>query len=233
VYKGKTILFIIPARGGSKDLPNKNIKLLLRKPLVAWTIGQAKNSKYVDRIVVSTDDKKIVDISKRYGLELPFIRPKKLATDKAKMIDVIMHALEWLKNKGQKFDIVALLQPTSPLRTSRDIDYSIEMLFRKNCRAVISVCKAEHHPLWSNTLEPDHSMKNFLRENINNKSRQELPKYYRLNGAIYLAFYKYLKQNKGFFGKNTLAYIMPRERSVDIDNILDFWLAEAIIKRRK
>jgi N-acylneuraminate cytidylyltransferase/CMP-N,N'-diacetyllegionaminic acid synthase len=233
LYKGKNILGIIPARGGSKGLPRKNIKPLLSKPLIAWTIEQALASKYFDRVIVSTDDKEIAEISKKYGAEVPFMRPKELAEDNAKGIDVVLHAIDWLRknDRREQHDLLMLLQPTSPLRATEDIDKTIELLFLKKAKAIVSVCEVDHHPLWANTLPEDGCMKNFIRQKIMNKNRQELPIFYRLNGAIYLAFCDYIKQFKSFIGKETFAYIMPQDKSIDIDNEIEFELTRIIMKR--
>ena len=232
MYKGKTILGLIPARGGSKGLPGKNIIPLLGKPLIAWTIEQALASKYLDRVVVSTDDKEIAEISKKYGAEVPFIRPKELATDEAKGIDVVLHTINCLKenDKRKQYDLIILLQPTSPLRATEDVDKAIELLFLKEAKAIVSVCEVDHHPLWANTLPEDECMKDFIRQEIMNKNRQELPKFYRFNGAIYIAYCDYLQKQKSFFGEKTFAYIMPIERSIDIDDEIDFELAEILMK---
>jgi len=232
MYKGKNILGLIPARGGSKGLPRKNIKPLLGKPLIAWTIEQALASKYLDRVVVSTDDKEIAEISKKYRADISFIRPKELAEDNAKRIEVVLHTIDWFRenDKRKQYDLIMLLQPTSPLRNSEDIDKAIELLFLKEAKAIVSVCEVDHHPLWANTLSKDGSMKDFIRKEIMNKNRQELPIFYRLNGAIYLAYCDYIKEQESFFGENTFAYIMPRERSIDIDDEIDFELVEILIK---
>ena len=232
MYKGKNILGLIPARGGSKGLPRKNIKPLLGKPIIAWTIEQALASKYLDRVVVSTDAKEIAEISKKYGAEVPFMRPKELAEDKAKGMDVVLHTIDWLKenDKRKHYDLIMLLQPTSPLRIKEDIDNSIELLFLKEAKAIVSVCEVDHHPLWANTLPKDGCTKDFIRKEIMNKNRQELPIYYRLNGSIYLAYCNYIKEKESFFGEKTFAYIMPRERSIDIDDEIDFELAEILMK---
>jgi len=232
MYKGRTILGLIPARGGSKGLPRKNIKPLLGKPLIAWTIEQALASKYLDKVVVSTDDKEIAEISKKYGAAVPFMRPKELAEDNAKGIEVVLHAIDWLKknNKQKQYNLLMLLQPTSPLRSTEDIDKAIEILFLKEAKAIVSVCEADHHPLWANTLPGDGCMKDFIKKEIMNKNRQELPVFYRLNGAIYSAYCDYIKERKSFFGKETFAYIMPKSRSVDIDNEVDLKLAEILVK---
>ncbi len=230
MYKGKTILGLIPARGGSKSLPRKNIRPLLGRPLIAWTIEQTLASKYLDRVLVSTDDEEIAEISKKYGTEVPFMRPKELATDEVKGIDVVLHAINWMDKNGNPYDLIMVVQPTSPLRTSEDIDRAIGLLFFKKAQAVVSVAETKHHPYWSNTLPKDGCMKNFVRSEIMNKNRQELPVFYRLNGAIYLAYWDYLKEQKSFLGKETFAYLMSPERSVDVDSEMDFRFTEFLIK---
>jgi len=140
------------------------------------------------------------------------MRPKELTTDEAKGIEVVLYAIDWLKenDKQKQYDLLILLQPTSPLRISEDIDKAIELLFLKEAKAIVSVCEVDHHPLWANTLPENGCMKNFIRKEIMNKNRQELPIFYRLNGAIYLAYWNYLKEQENFFGKETFAYIMPK-----------------------
>ena len=231
MINGKSVLAIIPARGGSKGLPGKNIKELCGKPLIAWSIEQAKSCSDIDRIVVSTDDKGIIEVAKKYGAEVPFVRPAELANDTASTIDVISHAINWFKeHEDYPAEYILLLQPTSPLRTMEDIQASIQTLKDKNARAVVSVCEIDHHPLWSNTLPENGNMKDFLRPEILNKRRQDLPIFYRLNGAIYLAESDYLLAHNGFFGPNTFAYKMPKSRSVDIDSDLDFKLSQLLFE---
>jgi len=229
MYNNKSIIGLIPARGGSKGLPGKNIKPLSGKPLIAWTIEQALSSKYLNRVIASTDDEEIAVISKKYGAEVPFIRPKELATDEAKGNDVALHAVNWMEKMGNPYDLVMVLQPTSPLRTSVDIDRAIELLFSIRAQAVVSVAETEYHPYWTNTLPKDGCMENFGRLEAKNKNRQELPVFYRLNGAIKLAYLDYLKKQKTFLGKETFAYLMSPERSVDIDNEMDFRFSEFLI----
>lgn len=226
MYKYKTVLGLIPARSGSKGLSGKNIKNFCNKPLIYWTIKPALASRCLDSVIVSTDSPKIAQISRKGGAWVPFLRPKYLAKDNSSTIDVILHALGFLKKMGKQYDLVMLLQPTSPLRSSEDIDNSIELLYRKKAKAVVSVCEAEHSPYWSNVLPADCNMGKFLRPEAENKNRQELPNFYRLNGAIYLADWNYLKFKKSFFGSKTYAYIMPHERSIDIDTQIDFKIAE-------
>jgi len=228
MYKGRKILALIPARSESKRLPGKNIKMLAKRPLIAWTIEHAMLSDYVDKIVVSTDDRKIADISERYGAEAPFLRPRKLATDKATSIDVLLHSLDWLKKNKEFYDIVVFLQPTSPLRTGRDIDRAIRLFFSKKAKAVVSVCGVGHSVLWSDTLPKNGCMKDFM------KNKQDKhKKYYMLNGAIYLVCVDFMRNNRTFLGAKTFAYMMPRERSIDIDNKVDFLVAESLLKNRK
>ncbi len=230
MYKNKKILALIPARGGSKRLPYKNVRPLLGKPLIAWTIEEAKKSKYLDRVIVSTDSEEITEISAKYGAETPFLRPKELATDEVQGIDVVLHAINWFRNIGELYDLLILLQPTSPLRAPEDIDKAIKLLFLKNARAVISVSKVTHHPYWVNTLPDDGCMRDFIRKEAVNNNRQQVPDFYALNGAIYVAFCNYILERKSFHGQGTFAYIMPEGRSVDIDSEGDFKLAEIFMR---
>jgi CMP-N,N'-diacetyllegionaminic acid synthase len=231
VYEDKTILGFIPARGGSKGLPRKNILPLLGKPLISWTIDQANNSRYIDKIIVSTDDEEIAGVSKLFGAQVPFLRPADIATDDAKTIDAILHAIDWFEHMKEFYDLFIVLQPTSPLRIAEDIDKAVELLFSKRAQSIVSVCEAEHHPYLSNTLPENHSLKDFLRPEIINKPRQELPFFYRLNGAIYLSYCKHIQREKNFLGDCSYAYIMPQERSIDIDNEIDYRFAEFLLKK--
>ena len=231
MISGKRLLAIIPARGGSKRLPRKNILDLAGKPLIAWTIEAALESKYIDRIVVSTDSKEISSISRKYGADVPFMRPDELATDETTSIDVVLHQLDQLEECNDSYSYVILLQPTSPLRTAENIDESVELLKSRNSDAVISVCKVEHSPLWCNTIPADGSLLNFLDDSILNKRSQDLNQYYRLNGAIYLCNIKLLKKEKNFFLKsNSIAYKMNEEQSIDIDSKNDFMCASMQIE---
>jgi len=218
-------LAIIPARGGSKRLPNKNILDLNGKPLIAWSIEAAKKSKFIDEIVISSDSEEILEIAKKYDVNI-IKRPDELATDTASSIDVVKHVIE----NYPGYEYIVLLQPTSPLRTEKHINKAIELLEKKKADAVISVCEMDHSPLWSNTLPESLSMENFLREDVKNKRSQDLPKYYRLNGAIYICkIDKFLEKNTFFLDKNIYAYIMDKKSSVDIDDEIDFKLAEVLL----
>lgn len=230
MYNGKKILGVITARGGSKGLPGKNIRPLHGKPLLAWSIEAGKYSGILDELLVTTDDHEIGAIAREYGASVPFIRPPELATDTTQTMDVLLHVLEWYEQTGLFFDLLVLLQPTSPLRTAEDIVRGVKLLFEKYAQAVVSVCEAEHHPYWMNHLPEDGCMGNFLRKEAQNMPRQLLNTYYRLNGALYIAEITWLKEQKSFFGEKTFAYVMERERSVDIDEMMDFQLAEILLK---
>ena len=233
MFKGRRFLALIPARGGSKGLKDKNIRQLNNKPLLAYTIEAAKESRIFDRIIVSTDSEKIAAVALKYGAEVPFMRPKELATDTASSMDVLIYTIELLQESNDKYDYVALLQPTSPLRTSQDIVGAVNLLIEKNANSVVSVCKVEHSPLWSNTLPEDLSLKDFIRPEIRNLRRQDLPIFYRLNGAIYIVKVSYILESKDFFGQESYAYIMPVNRSVDTDTELDLVLAEVLLQHEK
>jgi CMP-N,N'-diacetyllegionaminic acid synthase len=222
MYKDKTFLAIIPARGGSKRLPRKNILDLCGKPLILWTIEAGLKSKYIDRVIVSSDDKDILNISKNNGAEI-IKRPDELSNDTATTFDVIKHTIENIS----KYDYIVLLQPTSPLRSKKHIDDAIELLEKKEANAVVSVCEMEHSPLWSNILDDSLSMKDFLKDEILNKRSQDLEKYYRLNGAIYICQSKKLLEEKSF------AYIMDKRNSIDIDEEIDFKMAEFFFRKER
>lgn len=232
MYKNKKILCIIPARSGSKGLPGKNIKKLLGKPLIAYTIEHAKGSKYIDRIIVSTDSSKISKISKQYGAEAPFIRPKRLATDKSSGIDVLLHAIGWMEEKEKyDFDILVLLHATAPLRKTEDIDNSIELLFKKDYDNIFSVTEAHRNPYF-NMVEMDDNRRIKLVKKGNFPTRQSAPKAFDMNSSIYVWKKKALKEKKSVFLRKSGIYLMPRERSIDIDDYIDFKISEALMRKR-
>lgn len=219
-------LAIIPARIGSKGLKEKNIKTLNGKPLIAYTIEAAIKSKIFDEVIVSTESEKIAEISKKYGAKLPFIRPLELATDEAKSSDVIIHALKFYPD----FTNFCLLQPTSPLRSYNDIINAYNLFLDKRANSVVSVCETDHSPLWTNTIDDNLNMDNFLSKETKSKRRQDLPNYYRLNGSIYFSKIDYYLQYNNWYEKKCFAYIMPKKRSIDIDDIIDFKLVELLLK---
>ena len=230
MYKNKSFLAIIPARGGSKRLPRKNVLLLANKPLIAHTIESSIKSKYIDKTIVTSDDEEILNISKIFGANI-IKRPGNLASDTATTYDAINHTIN---NLEEKYDYIVLLQATSPLRNENHINEAIELLEIKNADAIISVCEMDHSPLWSNTLNDSLSMSGFLKDEVLNKRSQDLEKYYRLNGAIYICKTDKLLEEKSFFLKDKIfAYLMDRKISIDIDEEIDFIIANELIKINK
>jgi N-acylneuraminate cytidylyltransferase len=226
------ILAIIPARGGSVRLPGKNIRVLGNKPLIEWSIDVARKVSSIDKIFVSTDCDDIADICRQAGLDIPVLRPKNLSGDKSSTIDAAKHAIEYLKGKGEIYDFALILQPTSPLRSADHVRQAIDMVSSQNADAVISVCKCEHSPLWTNTLPDNYSMTNFLETKLKNLPSQELPIYYRLNGAIFLVNINRLYEEETFLlSRNSYAIEMDAMASIDIDHEIDFLLAETIINQ--
>jgi CMP-N,N'-diacetyllegionaminic acid synthase len=229
--KNRNFLAIIPARSGSKRLPNKNIKDLRGQPLISYTIQAALNSKYINETVVTTDCEEIKNVAKKFGANTPFLRPSYLAQDDSTSIDVAKHCIEFYKNTlNKEYDFIVFLQPTSPLRDEKDIDKAIEFLIEKDADCVISVCEMEHNPIWSNTLDETKNMNNFLDEKYINRRTQDLPKYYRINGAIYICrVKKLLEENRLLLKNNIFAYEMSQEKSIDIDTNLDFLITKTLL----
>lgn len=223
---------IIPIRSGSKGLKDKNILPLNGKPLVAYTIEAALRSKMFDEVFVSTDSEEYAKIAEEYGANASFLRSQKLSGDAADSWDVVREVIDEFEKKGQEFEEIMLLQATSPLRDEIDICKCVELMEINNANSIQSVCEMNHSPLWSNQLPADGRMDDFAIEPYDRMPRQSLPKYYRLNGAIYLLKRSELYQDK-MFRKNSFAYIMPTEKSVDIDNKFDFQIAELLIKSEK
>lgn len=219
-------LAVITARSGSKGLKDKNIKLLKGHPLLAYSIEAAKDSGMFDRIFVSTDSEQYAEISRKYGADVPFLRAEEIAGDHASSWDAVREAVEQYEKLGQRFDTVTLLQPTSPLRSADDIIKGYRLFMEKEADYVIGVCPAEHSPLWCNTLPEDMSMDGFISKEIDSKPRQELPDYYRINGALYIVRVSALSGVDDMYHQGCYAYIMPPERSIDIDTAFDFKIAE-------
>jgi CMP-N-acetylneuraminic acid synthetase len=224
------ILAVIPARGGSRRLPGKNVLRLGDRPVIAWTIRAAEGSRLLDDTVVSTDNSRIARAARKWGGVVPFLRPARLATSRASSVDVAIDALGRMEEKtGRRYDYLVLLQPTSPLRTTEDIDNAIRLCVRRKARAVITVSPAEHDPRWTNSLGSANSMKGFL----DPRKRRNRGPFYRLNGAVYVCRADVLRRERTFFpSKGCYASVMPVERSVDIDTRTDFILAEALARKR-
>lgn len=234
MLNNKKVLAIILARGGSKGIPNKNIKKLNDKPLIAYTIEEANKSAYIDKFILSTDDKEIASVSKTFGAEVPFLRPGNLATDTATSEDAMLHTINWLGN-NQNFisDYVMLLQPTSPLRTVKDIDNSIEKIINEDGDSIIGLVKAEKHPYWMMEIKNGKVSSFAKTERKKYTRRQDLPDIYNINGAIYITKTELFKNTLCRWAGETLPYVMPKKRSIDIDDTMDWKLAELMLKEDK
>ena len=232
----KKILAIIPARGGSKGIPGKNLSNLCRKPLIKWTIDEAKKSNLIDKIILSSDDNEIIEYCRKQGIEVPFKRPKNFAKDNTPMLPVIKHAINFLKvNKKYVPDYILLLQPTSPLRTYKHIDEALNLLMSSDADSVVSVVEVPHNfnPYSVMKLKNGY-LKPFLKYNENMNLRQKKPKFYARNGAAIYAFkFNCLIKKNSIYGDKILPYFMKREESIDIDEKFDLELAEVIIKKNK
>lgn len=223
------VLALITARGGSKGLPRKNVLLAGGKPLLAWTVDAAISAECVDRVVLSSDDHEIMDAARAAGCDVPFCRPAHLATDVATSIDVVLHALDQLPGYGY----VVLLQPTSPLRIAADIDAAFELMLEKGVPSCVSVTEVEQSPYWMYRVTDENRLQRLLPNVEGGTRRQDLPPIYALNGAIYVARIDWLKKTKSFVGDETIAYQMPRERSIDIDTPDDFIAFRSIVEKRQ
>lgn len=226
MIKGKIVLAVIPARGGSKRLPRKNIKELAGKPLIAWTIEEAKKSKYIDKLILSSEDEEIINVAKMWGCEVPFKRPKKFAQDDTPGVEPVLHVLQMLPG----YDYVVLLQPTSPLRTVEDIDGCLMECIVANSNSCISVTEAEKSPFWMYTLTDEKTLQPIIEQKEDHLRRQENPMVYVLNGAVYIARCDWLMDNKSFRDSKTMAYVMPKKRSIDVDEEIDFKMAESLLR---
>lgn len=229
MFNDQPVIAIIPARSGSKGLPGKNIRLLKGKPLIAHSILQAQEAGIFDEIFVSTDSSEYAAIALQYGANVPFLRSNQLASDTASTWDCVKESLVQYKSLGKKYEIFVVLQPTSPLRAADDIINVLKQMLLDNADSVVSVCETDHSPLLCNTLPEDRSMRNFIRPEAAAKNRQELPTFYRINGAIYAVNTSYFLGAQTIYEGNSFAYVMPRERSIDIDTLYDFSLAEYLL----
>lgn len=233
----KRVLGIITARGGSKGLPGKNVKPLCGKPLIGWTIEAAKQSHLIDDIVVSTDCEQIASISREFGAEIPFLRPANLATDEATSFDVIKHAIEQLQEDGREYEYVISLEPTSPLRESHDIDNAVYQMIEKGAGAIVGVCRAEStNPCFMYRKNTDGFLKSFIAEKIDSSlaiRRQDIEPVYYLEGSVYVSRIDVFLERQGFYHEGTMGYEVPKWKSPEIDDEIDFLLVEAIMKHRR
>jgi len=229
-----SIMALIPARGGSKGLVGKNMRPVAGKPLIYHTFKAAKDSGVFDRIIVSTDDGNIARFARKSGVEVPFMRPKNIAGDKSPMIDSVRHALRWMEEKEEFVpSYVMLLQPTSPLRSAIDIRNVVAMLRKKKVTAVVSVTPVKHHPYWTKRIGSSGRMENFIKSKKSGARRQDLPAVFALNGALYLVKTSVLLKTGSWMPRGAVAYVMPPERSVDIDSEWDLMVADLFMRRIK
>ena len=227
------MLAIIPARGGSKGLHRKNIKLLNGLPLIYYSIKAALDSKLVNRVIVSTEDKEIANIAKDFGAEVPFMRPDSLASDKSMVIDTYFNVVDQISKQNSKpVESFLALLPTTPLRTSNDIDRAIKIFNHKKANSVISVNESSKPLYWHRRITKDGKLKSFLPKFDAVKNRQEFEKTYLPNGAIYVFLTEALRSTREYYSNKTYPYIMPIEKSIDIDNETDFEIAEYLLKKQ-
>lgn len=234
MYKDKKILAVIPARNNSKGLAGKNIKKLCGKPLVAWTIDAALNSAYLDEIVVSTDSEIIANIARKYGANVPFIRPPELATDSATSFSVIDHCIEYFKQQlGIYYDYIVLLEPTSPLREVTDIDDALKVLMSSNAKSIVGVCKTEsQNPSFLYSIDLDGILSPCLDDTKSNLRRQDINAVYYLEGTIYISEVDYLIKKMGFYHDKTMGYCVPKWKSFEVDDIVDWCCVEAMLNNK-
>jgi CMP-N-acetylneuraminic acid synthetase len=224
---------LIPARGGSKGLPGKNVRPFLGRPLIARSIDVAKAARNVSRVVVTTDDAEIARVARAAGAEVPFLRPAELATDVARARDVYVHAIDALEREwGATIDSVCVLQPTSPLRTAEDVDRAIDLFHARQAASVVSVCEMHPPPGWAKAILPDGTLDAYPGVAATGRNRQEELPAYAPNGAVFVFRAALLREDVGYYVPGrTFPYVMPKERSVDIDDAIDFALAELLAAR--
>lgn len=234
MYKGQRILGIIPARGGSKGLKGKNVKPLRGKPLISWTIEQAKQSECIDTLIVNTDDEEISRTALAFGAEIPFLRPAELARDASPVAESILYTIRFFEDRGERFDILVLLECTSPLRYPGDIDHVLEMLVEneKAESAVGMVELTNDHPSWTFKISEEGYIRSYIQESasIQNFNRQLLDRAY-LPYSIYAVRWEIFKQYKKFYLDRTLPYVLKREQKIEIDDEVDFYIAECLIRK--
>jgi CMP-N,N'-diacetyllegionaminic acid synthase len=234
MIENKKVLAIIPARGGSKGLPGKNIMPMCGKPLIGWSISQAAESKYIDEILVTSDNQNIIDVARKFGAIAPFVRPKSLANDDASSVDVLLHAVDFLAEKGDVYDYLVLLEPTSPLRSVSDIDGALELLFfNQLAESVVGVAKAEGtHPSFLFSMQ-DEFLRPMLSSQPTGLRRQDLNGvYYYLEGSIYITTITALIRQRSFYHSKTMPWVVDRYKAIEIDEIADFIVAEALMKAK-
>lgn len=227
------VLGVVTARGGSKGLPGKNIRPLCGKPLIGWTIDVARASSTIDAVIVSTDAAEIAAVAEQFGAEVPFIRPPELSGDTASSIDVVVHAIDTLALGGRHFDIVVLLEPTSPLREPSDIDIGVQKMIDTRAEAVVSVCRAEcTHPAFMFRKKEDSRLVPYMGAQPTGLRRQDIESVYFLEGTLYASRVEVLKAKRSFYHEGTVAFEVPKWKSLEVDDIDDFCMIEALAKQK-
>ena len=224
---GKKVLAMIPARGGSKGIKDKNIYCLVGKPLIGYSIEAAQKSKYIDDIMINTDSEKIKSVCETMGVCVPVLRPAQYANDTAKTIDAVIWAIDWLKENDKEYDILLLLQPTSPLRSTADIDGALEKFVDYNCKPLLSISKSEVSPIHIRLVDSNGKMTKIL-EQSSTIRRQDMPEFYRVNGSIYINPICEITSETSF-NDNAIPYVVSEKNAIDIDGLEDMYLAEYYI----
>jgi N-acylneuraminate cytidylyltransferase len=229
MIEGETVLAVVIARGGSKGIPRKNVRSAGGKPLIAWTLEAARRSQFIDRLVLSSEDAEIISVAKQWGCEVPFVRSAKFATDEVTGVATVIDATTQVEHH----DWVMMLQPTSPFRTAADIDGCVRQCIDSGANACVTVAEVEKTPYWMFSLSPANTLVPVMRDFASVQDipmyRQSFPKSFVLNGAVYVARTEWLRQTGTFVTSETQAYVMPRERSLDVDTELDWMIMEMLM----
>lgn len=229
MINGRSVLALVPARGGSKGLPGKNVRSLCGRPLMKWSVDAGLASRFVDLVVVSTDSQDIAEVATASGASVPFLRPAELSGDAASSVDVVIHALDFLAQGGKIFDIVVLLEPTSPLRDSSDIDQAVQKMVDAHASAIVSVCRVESsHPAFVFRQSSDGRLIPFMERPPTGLRRQEIEPMFFLDGSIYASEVQALRERRSFYHSDTIAYEVPKWKSFEIDDLEDFQIVEAL-----
>lgn len=228
------VLFVITARGGSKGVPRKNIKMIEGIPLVAYKIIAAQKCQYEKRIIVSTDDEEIAEVSRKYGAEVPFMRPIELATDSASSVDVVLHTMNWVTDNSKEiYDYVCLLEPSSPFASYKDLDEALRLIEEKDADTLLGMKEVDVSTNFIHSLDKDGKLSEFYYaiKDLKSIRRQEQQKEYTMNGCMYIAKWEYFMKNKLFHSENSIPYIMSDESSIEIDTMLNYEVACKIAKK--
>lgn len=228
------VLFVITARGGSKGVPRKNIRILGGMPLIAYKIIAAKKCQYPNRVIVSTDDDYIAKVAKKYGAEVPFMRPKELATDSASSADVVLHTMNWVsENSNELFDYVCLLEPSSPFASYKDLNEALRLIEENEADTLLGMKEVDVTTNFIHSLDKDGKLSKFYYaiKDLKSIRRQDQEKEYTMNGCMYIAKWNYFIKNKLFHSENSIPYIMSEDCSIEIDTMLDYEIASWIVEK--